>query len=155
MVCRNGQGFSRAVLPDKRHRGKFNGTVRLIWAMGWPIVKPIPPLRRAQALELDNARVREQKWGPRTLDVDLVCCRDGDSEVTSRDEGLTLPHPLAHLRAFVMIPWLAVDPEAVLTVAGERRPVDRLLAELEPADRDGVRLTGLVLNLPPDAVFEA
>jgi 2-amino-4-hydroxy-6-hydroxymethyldihydropteridine diphosphokinase len=105
-------------------------------------------LKRAQALEQANERVREQKWGPRTLDVDLVCCHDGDTEVFSPDEGLTLPHPLAHLRAFVMMPWLAVDPEATLTVAGERRPVQRLLAELEPADRDGVRLTGLVLNLP-------
>jgi 2-amino-4-hydroxy-6-hydroxymethyldihydropteridine diphosphokinase len=111
-------------------------------------------LKRAQALEQANERVREQKWGPRTLDVDLVCCHetspDGDTEVFSRDEGLTLPHPLAHLRAFVMIPWLAVDPQAVLTVAGEQRPVDRLLAELEPADRDGVRLTGHLLNRPPD-----
>ena len=109
-------------------------------------------LKRAQALEQANERVREQKWGPRTLDVDLVCCHDGDTEVFSHDEGLTLPHPLAHLRAFVMIPWLAVDPEATLTVAGERRPVERLLDELEPADRDGVRLTGLVLNLPTDEV---
>ena len=107
-------------------------------------------LKRAQALEQANERVREQKWGPRTLDVDLVCCHDGETEVVSRDERLTLPHPLAHLRAFVMIPWLAVDPEAALTVGSERRPVDRLLAELEPADRDGVRLTGLVLSLPPD-----
>ena len=111
-------------------------------------------LKRAQALEQANERVREQKWGPRTLDVDLVCCHEtspgGDTEVFSRDEGLTLPHPLAHLRAFVMIPWLAVEPEAALTVGGERRRVDRLLAELEPADRDGVRLTGHLLNLPPD-----
>jgi 2-amino-4-hydroxy-6-hydroxymethyldihydropteridine diphosphokinase len=116
-------------------------------------------LERAQALEQANERVREQKWGPRTLDVDLVCCHetspDGDAEVFSRDERLTLPHPLAHLRAFVMIPWLAVDPEAELTVAGERRRVDRLLSDLEPADRDGVRLTGHVLNLPPDEVSEA
>jgi 2-amino-4-hydroxy-6-hydroxymethyldihydropteridine diphosphokinase len=107
-------------------------------------------LRRAQALEDANERVREQKWGPRTLDVDLVSCYDGDAEVFSRDEGLTLPHPLAHLRAFVMVPWLAVDPDAELTVAGERRRVDRLLTELEPVDRDGVRLTGLVLRLGDD-----
>ncbi|WP_445167336.1 2-amino-4-hydroxy-6-hydroxymethyldihydropteridine diphosphokinase [Mycolicibacterium sp. Dal123E01] len=104
-------------------------------------------LRRAQALEIANDRVREQKWGPRTLDVDLVSCYDADAEVFSDDERLTLPHPLAHLRAFVMVPWLAVDPDAELTVAGERQRVDRLLAELEPADRDGVRLTGLVLGL--------
>ena len=59
-------------------------------------------------------RVRDQRWGPRTLDVDLVTCHDGDREVTVRDERLTLPHPFAHLRAFVLIPWLAVDPDATL-----------------------------------------
>ena len=47
--------------------------------------------------------------------------------------------PVAHLRAFVLVPWLDVDPDATLTVAGERRPVARLLAELDPAERDGVR----------------
>src|SRR4051812_25872883 len=47
-------------------------------------------LRRAQALENANDRIREQKWGPRTLDVDLVSCYDGGTEVFSRDEGLTL-----------------------------------------------------------------
>ncbi|BBY58004.1 2-amino-4-hydroxy-6-hydroxymethyldihydropteridine diphosphokinase [Mycolicibacterium sarraceniae] len=104
-------------------------------------------LRLAQALEDANERVREQKWGPRTLDVDLVTCYDGAAEVSSRDERLTLPHPLAHLRAFVMVPWLAVDPDAELTVAGESQRVDRLLSELEAVDRDGVRLTGLVLRL--------
>jgi 2-amino-4-hydroxy-6-hydroxymethyldihydropteridine diphosphokinase len=107
-------------------------------ARGW--------LRRAQELERAANRVRGERWGPRTLDVDLVTCHDGGREVTSRDEELTLPHPLAHLRAFVLIPWLAVDPDATLTVAGETRPVAKLLAELDPADRDGVRLTGLVLG---------
>jgi 2-amino-4-hydroxy-6-hydroxymethyldihydropteridine diphosphokinase len=104
-------------------------------------------LRRAQELEKAAHRVRGQRWGPRTLDVDLITCHDGDTEVISRDEGLTLPHPLAGLRAFVLIPWLAVDPEATLTVAGESRPVTRLLDELDAADRDGVRLTGLVLGV--------
>lgn len=66
--------------------------------------------------------MREQRWGPRTLDVDLVMCSDGGREVTSDDAELTLPHPLAHERAFVLVPWLAVEPAAVLTVAGERSP---------------------------------
>ncbi|MCZ8378243.1 2-amino-4-hydroxy-6-hydroxymethyldihydropteridine diphosphokinase [Mycobacterium sp. CPCC 205372] len=103
-------------------------------------------LRRGQQLEEAAGRVRGQRWGPRTLDVDLVTCHDGDTEVTSRDDGLTLPHPLAHLRAFVLIPWLAVDPEATLTVSGEKRPVARLLAEIDPAERDGVALTAFVLR---------
>lgn len=103
-------------------------------------------LRRAHELEAAADRVREQRWGPRTLDVDLVTCHDGDREVTSRDAELTLPHPLAHMRAFVLIPWLAVDPDATLTVAGEARRVVGLLSELEAADRNGVRLTGLALS---------
>ncbi len=107
-------------------------------------------LRKAQALEQANERVREQKWGPRTLDVDLVCCHEGETEIFSRDEGLTLPHAMAHLRAFVLIPWLAVEPDAVLTVAGQSRPVERLLGELDAAERDGVRLTDLILHLPPE-----
>lgn len=107
-------------------------------------------LRLAQEMEEAADRVRGQRWGPRTLDVDLIsCCQPspaGDIEVLSLDDGLTLPHPLAHLRAFVMIPWLEVDPEAALTVAGGKRPVAKLLAELDPADRASVQLTGLVLT---------
>jgi 2-amino-4-hydroxy-6-hydroxymethyldihydropteridine diphosphokinase len=102
-------------------------------------------LRRAQQLERAADRVRDERWGPRTLDVDLVMCSADGREVVSSDEELTLPHPLAHQRAFVLVPWLAADSGAALTVAGERRPVEQLLAELEPADRDGVRLTDLVL----------
>ena len=115
-------------------------------ARGW--------LRRAQELELDNERVRTQQWGPRTLDVDLVCCFDGsqpENEVFSHDAELTLPHPFAHERAFVLLPWLAVDPEAGLTVAGQRRPVRELLAQLEPDERDGVRPTALTLSFGRDS----
>lgn len=114
-------------------------------------------LRRAQAIERDNARVRQQRWGPRTLDVDLVQLVDvdqlsggfevsGGAEVVVQDPVLTLPHPLAHLRAFVLIPWLAVEPAAGLRVEGSRRPVRELLADVDPADRAGVRPTGLVLR---------
>lgn len=108
-------------------------------------------LRFAQGLEEAADRIRGQEWGPRTLDVDLVTCHDitadGSTELYSRDEGLTLPHPLAHLRAFVLIPWQAVEPDASLTVNGAVQPVSRLLAELDSEDRDGVRLTGLVLGV--------
>jgi 2-amino-4-hydroxy-6-hydroxymethyldihydropteridine diphosphokinase len=102
-------------------------------------------LRRAHEFENAADRVRDLRWGPRTLDVDLITCHDGDAEVILREENLTLPHPHAHRRAFVLVPWLDVDPDAALTVSGERRPVEKLLAELDPAERDGVRLTGLVL----------
>lgn len=106
-------------------------------------------LRRAQEFEQAAGRVRGERWGPRTLDVDLIACYEPQgtqSEVISRTNNLTLPHPLAHLRAFVMVPWLAIDPDAQLTVAGGPRPVAGLLAELEAADREGVRSTGLTLE---------
>jgi 2-amino-4-hydroxy-6-hydroxymethyldihydropteridine diphosphokinase len=103
-------------------------------------------LRRAHELEAAADRVRTQRWGPRTLDVDLVVCRDGQREVTSHDAELTLPHPLAHQRAFVLIPWLAVDPDATLTVAGQPRAVADLLGELARDERDGVRRTEVALG---------
>ena len=103
-------------------------------------------LRRAQEFERAAGRVRGERWGPRTLDVDLIACYD-ETEVITREPNLTLPHPLAHLRAFVLTPWLAIDPDAQLTVAEGPRPVARLLAELEPADREGVRLSSLTLKL--------
>jgi 2-amino-4-hydroxy-6-hydroxymethyldihydropteridine diphosphokinase len=110
-------------------------------------------LRLAQEMEVAADRVRGQRWGPRTLDVDLVSCYltslDGDAELFSLDDGLTLPHPLAHLRAFVLIPWLAIDPDAALTVAGGKQPLARLLAEVDVADRAGVRLTDSLLELRP------
>lgn len=103
-------------------------------------------LRRAQEFESAAGRIRGERWGPRSLDVDLIACYDGDSEVISLENNLTLPHPLAPLRAFVLIPWLAVDPEAALTVADGRRRAASLLAELDPADREGVRLYGRTLT---------
>jgi 2-amino-4-hydroxy-6-hydroxymethyldihydropteridine diphosphokinase len=107
-------------------------------------------LDRAHELERAANRVRGQRWGPRTLDVDLVVCREtteaGEREIIAHDGELTLPHPLAHQRAFVLIPWLALDPDATLSVAGEARPVHNWLAGIDPAERDGVNLTGLVLR---------
>ena len=102
-------------------------------------------LRRAHDFEQAAERVREQRWGPRTLDVDLVTCRDGDSEVVMCEQDLTLPHPFAHQRAFVLVPWLDVDPSAALTVGDQARPVQQLLAGLEREERDAVRLFGMVL----------
>lgn len=113
-------------------------------------------LRRAQEFERAAGRVRGERWGPRSLDVDLIACYETDpsddsvlSEVISRENNLTLPHPLAHLRAFVLVPWLDIDPDARLTVAEGPRPVARLLAELDPADRDGVRRSTLTLAQVP------
>lgn len=102
-------------------------------------------LRRGQELETTSGRVRDVRWGPRTLDVDLITCHTGATEVQSDDQTLTLPHPFAHERAFVLVPWLAMDADATLTVDGQPRSVADLLDALDPAERDGVRRTDLTL----------
>ncbi|MGH3582785.1 MAG: 2-amino-4-hydroxy-6-hydroxymethyldihydropteridine diphosphokinase [Mycobacterium sp.] len=107
---------------------------------------PIDWLRRGQDLETASGRVREIHWGPRTLDVDVIACRDGQAQVRSTDPELTLPHPYAHQRAFVLIPWLAADPAARLWVSGTDRPLTDLLDGLDPEERAGVRPTDLVLS---------
>lgn len=94
---------------------------------------PLELLRRGQRLEEAAERVRVRRWGPRTLDVDVVTVDDG-GELTSDDPVLTLPHPFAHQRAFVLVPWLAADPAA--TLGGV--PVAELLARLDPAEVAGI-----------------
>lgn len=102
-------------------------------------------LRRGQDLEQAAERTRERHWGPRTLDVDIIACHDGAAEVRSGDDVLVLPHPYAHQRAFVLVPWLAADPGATLTVDGTPQRVADLLAGLDAVQRDGVRPVDLAL----------
>jgi 2-amino-4-hydroxy-6-hydroxymethyldihydropteridine diphosphokinase len=71
-------------------------------------------LARCAAAESAAARVRTVHWGPRTLDVDIISC--DDERCAAPD--LTLPHPRAHERAFVLAPWLDVEPAAVLPGRG-------------------------------------
>jgi 2-amino-4-hydroxy-6-hydroxymethyldihydropteridine diphosphokinase len=87
---------------------------------------PAPALLgRAQAIEEALHRERGERWGARTIDVDIVVYDDRISE----DPDLTLPHPRAHERAFVLVPWHAVEPDAALPGHG---PIADLLADLGP-----------------------
>ena len=92
-------------------------------------------LALARECEQAAGRVRDVRWGPRTLDVDVVTVRRDGREVVSDDPALTLPHPRAHERAFVLVPWLDVDAAAVLG----GRPVAELVAALPASERDAVR----------------
>ncbi|WP_278260558.1 2-amino-4-hydroxy-6-hydroxymethyldihydropteridine diphosphokinase [Nocardia sp. AG03] len=105
-------------------------------------------LRFGQDLEQAAGRVREVRWGARTLDVDVITCTDatGAPIVRDTDPALILPHPQAHHRAFVLVPWLAAQPDATLPVAGTPTPIADLLAALDPAERAGVRRTDLALT---------
>ncbi len=96
-------------------------------------------LERCLAVEEAFGRRRAERWGPRTLDIDVITYDDQ----VSADETLTLPHPRAHERAFVLIPWLSVDQAATLPGRGR-------VAELGAAHRrDGVRTrTDLRLHVP-------
>jgi 2-amino-4-hydroxy-6-hydroxymethyldihydropteridine diphosphokinase len=67
-------------------------------------------LQHCHDVEQAHHRVREVRWGPRTLDVDIIVYGD----LTSDDETLTLPHPRAAERAFVLYPWALLDPAARL-----------------------------------------
>lgn len=92
-------------------------------------------------IENDHGRTREVHWGARTLDLDLVQfgTPGASDEVVSDDPQLTLPHPRAGERSFVLVPWTQADATATLRVgAGDSgiRPIAQVLDEL---DRSGVR----------------
>lgn len=86
-------------------------------------------LGRLHEIEAAFDRQRAVRWGPRTLDIDIITVA---GEV-SADPELTLPHPRAHERAFVLAPWHDVDPDAVLPGHG------RVATLLAAADRSGIR----------------
>ena len=96
----------------------------------------------AQLVEQSFGRLRLVRWGPRTLDVDLLLVGD----LTSDDPELTVPHPRLHERAFVLVPWADVDPGC--SVPG-RGTVANLLAALPQGARAGVRPAAAALAMPP------
>jgi 2-amino-4-hydroxy-6-hydroxymethyldihydropteridine diphosphokinase len=93
------------------------------------------------AHDVENAagRVRLERWGPRTLDVDII----GYDDIVSSDPELTLPHPRAHERGFVLAPWVEVSPDATLPGHG------RIADLLDTVERSGVRrMDDVALALP-------
>jgi 2-amino-4-hydroxy-6-hydroxymethyldihydropteridine diphosphokinase len=74
-------------------------------------------------IEKSLGRVRQERWGPRTIDLDLIQY----GTILSSAEELTLPHPRAHERRFVLEPWYEVEPDAILLTYGK---ISQLLAQL-------------------------
>jgi len=103
---------------------------------------PVELLDLAQAIEQDWGRVRDVRWGPRTLDIDLISIDD----LVMAEDRLTLPHPRAHERAFVLMPWLEIDPEACLPGIG---PIAELVAGM---DGSGVERMDLDLEVAEGSV---
>ena len=79
-------------------------------------------LRELHAIEARHGRERRERWGDRTLDLDLIAYGD----LRSTDPALLVPHPRAAERDFVLAPWLSIDPDAVLP--GHGRVADLLAA---------------------------
>jgi 2-amino-4-hydroxy-6-hydroxymethyldihydropteridine diphosphokinase len=106
---------------------------------------PLALLAATQGIEAEFGRVRTQgpqgaeRFGPRTLDIDVISY----AELLSGDPVLTLPHPRAHERAFVLAPWHDIDPGASLPGRG---PVAGLLAGL---DHQGARRQPDMVLRPP------
>ena len=97
-------------------------------------LRPYALLDAVHQVEAAFDRVREVRWGPRTLDIDIITYQGA----TCGDPSLTLPHPRAHERAFVLAPWHDADPDAVIPGRG---PVAGLLEALAsgPGGDSGVR----------------
>ncbi|WP_448005979.1 2-amino-4-hydroxy-6-hydroxymethyldihydropteridine diphosphokinase [Agromyces bauzanensis] len=108
---------------DRDAPGYLNGVLVVETAL-----EPRRLLDVLQAIEARHGRVRAEHWGDRTLDLDLIDF-GGREQV---DDRLELPHPRAWQRAFVLQPWLDVEPDAVLPGRGS-------VAELRAAATDEVR----------------
>jgi len=77
-------------------------------------LEPSALLEATARIEQGHGRVRAERWGDRTLDIDIITF----GALQQHDERLTLPHPRAHERAFVLVPWLQVDADATLPGIG-------------------------------------
>jgi len=100
-------------------------------------------LRVLQMVEQLHGRMRTSRWGPRCLDLDLISY----GSLVAQDGQLTLPHSRAWQRAFVLVPWAQISPEAVLP--GPRGGAVARLAEVAP-DLGGVRWLSPNWKVPKD-----
>jgi 2-amino-4-hydroxy-6-hydroxymethyldihydropteridine diphosphokinase len=107
--------------PDPSRPGYLNQVITL--RTGLPAADLLATLH---AVEHAFGRERGEVWADRTLDLDLIAY----GEARIRAAGITVPHPRAHERDFVLRPWLALDPDAVLPGHG---PVRDLLRRIDAA----------------------
>jgi 2-amino-4-hydroxy-6-hydroxymethyldihydropteridine diphosphokinase len=95
-------------------------------------LSPFELLDTCLEIELKLGRKREIKWGPRTLDLDILLYNQENIET----EKLTIPHPRMSERAFVILPLLEMDPS--ITLPTMREPLENCLLSIP--DREGVRI---------------
>jgi 2-amino-4-hydroxy-6-hydroxymethyldihydropteridine diphosphokinase len=108
---------------DETAPGYLNGVLLATTSLA-----PEDVLTELQRIELDHGRVRLERWGDRTLDLDIVVATEVDgSAVQQESERLELPHPRAWQRAFVLAPWAQLDAEAEIPGRGK---ITELLAPI-------------------------
>lgn len=94
---------------------------------------PLDLLNSIHEVEAGLGRVREEIWGPRTIDIDIL----GMGDTLLKSQRLTIPHPYLHERAFVLIPLAEVAPD--WEVPGTNKTVSEALADLPEAETTGVK----------------
>jgi 2-amino-4-hydroxy-6-hydroxymethyldihydropteridine diphosphokinase len=100
--------------PDDSHPNYLNGVAFVDTTLSAPALLAV-----LHEIENEFGRTRTERWGDRTLDLDLIVFGE-----LVEDGNLVVPHPRAHERAFVLGPWLELDPDAVFPGRG---PVRKLL----------------------------
>jgi 2-amino-4-hydroxy-6-hydroxymethyldihydropteridine diphosphokinase len=88
-------------------------------------LEPEELLQKTRELEQAAGRTRETRWGPRTLDIDIIAY----DRIDLKTDDLTIPHPRAHERAFVLVPWSLMQPDAELPGRGRVADLAKPLAE--------------------------
>ena len=91
--------------PDESAPRYLNGVIEIETTL-----KPGELLTAVRKIETEHGRVRLERWGSRTLDIDIITY----GSLIKDGKRLTIPHPRAYQRAFVMVPWAAMDPSARL-----------------------------------------
>lgn len=109
----------------------YNCVVRVLTTL-----TPRELLRAGNEIENDHGRERNEHWGPRTLDIDIITY----GNLVGMSDDLELPHPRAHERAFVLAPWAELEPNGTLPGLGGG-PIGTLAASAP--DRDGIRWMSL------------
>ena len=104
---------------DETKPNYLNGVVEIRTSL-----RPKKLLKFVSEIENSHGRIRVERWGSRTLDIDIITY----GEVFKAGKKLTIPHPRAHQRAFVLVPWSMMDSDAILPGHG---PVSQLASGME------------------------
>jgi 2-amino-4-hydroxy-6-hydroxymethyldihydropteridine diphosphokinase len=160
-------GYIREAFKALERAGRVAAISDLYLTKPWGLVEQAPFVNAAAAVETslpprelvtmliaverEFGRTREIRYGPRTIDLDLLLY----GNVTLDDPACTVPHPQLHARAFVLAPLAEIAAD--VRVPGTGSTVGELLAALPQADRDGVRrLFGTAhLSAPPQVDYDA